>query len=69
MHTYIYDLDHFKEIYYLDFYQKTIRQIYFKGNNFDDLNKQFDKVNLRRDCHIGINYFKLAKKLKNQLLD
>ncbi len=69
VHTYIYDLEYFEDIYYLDFYQKTIRQIYFQGNNFDDLNKQFDKINSRRDCHIGTNYFKLAKKIKSQLLD
>ncbi len=68
VHTYVYDLDNYKRIYYLDFYQKITKQIYFDASNFDDLNKQFNKINKRKDCHIGVNYYKLAKKIKKQIL-
>ena len=68
VHTYIYDLDNYKRIYYLDFYQKITKQIYFDASNFDDLNKKINKINKRKDCHIGVNYYKLAKKIKNQIL-
>lgn len=69
IHTYIYEIYDYEQILILNFYNETIKKI---DTNFSEINKidnQLKYLKLRKDCHIGNNYFKIGQKMKEKLFN
>ena len=68
-HTYIYELVDFKKLLILNYYDKSINEIDLSLNKINEINNQIRYLEDRKDCHIGTNYVKIAKRIKEQLFN